>query len=885
MVTLIVNPAEVTWTRDGEQWLYSYGSTVNGNYSEGRLSSIELVRFYFDNGFSDPYRLRDGGVQPEQVSFNPQSPQLDYELLPESAWQVEDFGFDSRFVTETYGAYYYPTNTDYHPPGIFGPNPHNAVVGDFNGDGREDIWINWVAFPHTVPRQTDLPPTVLMSSPQGLYRLDDALLPDTLNRQMAYRTVVADFDGDGGDDVAFGGMGIIERLPGGGYTNVWERNGIALFSENGIVDASFLLAGQEADANLDTWGFSHDASAGDVDGDGRGDFYAGGRLWVSNDAGAWDNATQYLPLPPEYGSRPPMSSAIGDLDGDGRDDIAVFWADFAPVAYAVLSRDSSYPNMNLVELPAPLFGANSKANSAVIGDLDGNGLGDIVVGTTRANPYYEGAALQIIMQTSLGVFADETSARIDNAPSDSEHGEGQLRLVDVNGDGLTDIVHSLDATGANIFLNDGTGHFEQYSLTNFPHVQSYQVEGLQEINAQDADVSKLHPIDANNDGLADFIGYVSMGDFTTQAGNGVALYTVIASEQSWGRQGSERLPGTSQSEHIRGYSGNDTLLGGGNSDTLDGGDGADILMGGSGADRLLGGAGADTVVINTLVGTWNESRRSVESGPANDRGQDTLAAFSLSEDTVRIVATNVSRFVHGIDTAIGTATGTANTGVQGDFSVLTGLIELNQTANDTWSDPGDVAITFDAPSAAFTEAAFEARLQYQLTGTAGANTLMGGGLADTLGGGAGNDVLNGYGGADVLFGGLNADVLSGGRGNDRLTGGPGLDIFRFNAPLNGVTNVDAIADFFPADDTIQLENSGTGLFLALATGALAEGAFRSGPGVMSARDADDRIIYNTTTGALYYDADGSGAASGPVKFAVLGAATHPALTHADFVVI
>jgi Ca2+-binding RTX toxin-like protein len=52
-------------------------------------------------------------------------------------------------------------------------------------------------------------------------------------------------------------------------------------------------------------------------------------------------------------------------------------------------------------------------------------------------------------------------------------------------------------------------------------------------------------------------------------------------------------------------------------------------------------------------------------------------------------------------------------------------------------------------------------------------------------------------------------------------------------------------------------------------------------GASSAADANDYIIYDTTSGALYYDANGSGGA-GPIQFAVLSGA--PALTSLDFVV-
>ena len=116
--------------------------------------------------------------------------------------------------------------------------------------------------------------------------------------------------------------------------------------------------------------------------------------------------------------------------------------------------------------------------------------------------------------------------------------------------------------------------------------------------------------------------------------------------------------------------------------------------------------------------------------------------------------------------------------------------------------------------------------------------------------------------------------------NDILTGGLGSDIIRFDTLLNASTNRDTITDFNVVDDTIQLENA---IFTSLTTlGTLAATSFRSGAGIISAADANDYLIYNTTTGNLYYDADGSGAASTAVLFATLD--THPVLTSLDFMV-
>jgi Ca2+-binding RTX toxin-like protein len=156
-----------------------------------------------------------------------------------------------------------------------------------------------------------------------------------------------------------------------------------------------------------------------------------------------------------------------------------------------------------------------------------------------------------------------------------------------------------------------------------------------------------------------------------------------------------------------------------------------------------------------------------------------------------------------------------------------------------------------------------------LTGNELAQSIVGNNGVNTLSGLAGNDVLSGMGGADRLFGGT---------GNDRLIGGAGADSFYFNTALNAATNVDTITDFMVVDDTMLLENTGAGLFNSLAVGTLTAAAYFAGA---AAHDATDRIIYNSATGAVMYDADGTGAIAA-VKFAQIS--TGLALTNADFIV-
>ncbi|KAA8610032.1 calcium-binding protein, partial [Salipiger aestuarii] len=114
----------------------------------------------------------------------------------------------------------------------------------------------------------------------------------------------------------------------------------------------------------------------------------------------------------------------------------------------------------------------------------------------------------------------------------------------------------------------------------------------------------------------------------------------------------------------------------------------------------------------------------------------------------------------------------------------------------------------------------------------------------------------------------------GGAGADRLEGGAGADVFVLaSAPSTGV---DTIVDMTANVDTIRLDSS---VFTGLSAGALGASAFHIGA---AAADAADRVIYDAGSGALWYDADGSGAGAA-VQIAALSSGL--GLDAADFFVL
>ncbi len=154
-----------------------------------------------------------------------------------------------------------------------------------------------------------------------------------------------------------------------------------------------------------------------------------------------------------------------------------------------------------------------------------------------------------------------------------------------------------------------------------------------------------------------------------------------------------------------------------------------------------------------------------------------------------------------------------------------------------------------------------------ITGNAGANILTGTAYNDTLIGGAGNDTLIGGGGNDTLIGGT---------GNDTLTGGAGSDQFRFDSSF--ISNRDTITDFVRTDgDSIWLSKLVFTGFAGNASGsALSANQFS----MSSVSGSSAQVIYNKNTGALLYDADGTGRQAA-VQFATLGTTLYPDLAAGD----
>jgi Ca2+-binding RTX toxin-like protein len=343
----------------------------------------------------------------------------------------------------------------------------------------------------------------------------------------------------------------------------------------------------------------------------------------------------------------------------------------------------------------------------------------------------------------------------------------------------------------------------------------------------------FYDADGNGSGAAQLIATLS---------NATLASTDISVENGSTAGGGEAIVGTEGNDTLTGTDGNDTLNGLGGNDSLVGLSGMDVLNGGEGHDTL---GGWET---NHVAGDSEQVPDTLNGGLGDDHFYLDHAADTVSDSG-------------GIDTIHAK-----------DMSWTLGAGFENLVIHNDWSESGFTGIGNELDN--ILAASYAAS---RLEGRGGNDTLSGAGGnggSNHLLGGDGDDSLIGTGGSDTLDGGAGNDTLSGGM----LIGGTGADTFVIR-PSFGAGPSDPIVDFASGLDKIQLDG---GLFAGTGpSGNFAAGdeRFYAAAGASGGHDATDRVVYNTTTGEVFYDDDGSGAGTAQL-IAVL-----PALTATDIVIV
>ncbi len=318
--------------------------------------------------------------------------------------------------------------------------------------------------------------------------------------------------------------------------------------------------------------------------------------------------------------------------------------------------------------------------------------------------------------------------------------------------------------------------------------------------------------------------------------------------QEWLMSGNDKIVGSKGSDDLYGFAGNDTITGGDGDDYMEGGSGKDTYDGGNGWDVLSFSdsyfsrfADVRGIVLDSTAGTVTDHFGNKETFKNFEDFRGTLFA-----DVMNGSSRNENFMgLGGKDKIDG----------KGGFDMVT------YHRDERFGGGG---VTVDLTKGTAIDGFGKTDTLLNIEGARGTN------LADKL---TGNSAHNYFRGGD------GNDVIAGKGGNDDLEGGAGKDTFLFDVAPNSSSNHDTIFDFVVADDTIKLENS---VFKALkTTGVLAAADFVKNT-TGNAGDASDRIIYETDTGKIYYDADGKGGTAA-IHFATVS--QNLAMTAADFVIV
>ena len=542
-----------------------------------------------------------------------------------------------------------------------------------------------------------------------------------------------DVNGDGFDDLIIGAQydNLNGDNSGASYVVFGAADGFSASLELSALNGTngFRINGEAAD---DRAGVCV-ASAGDVNDDGFDDLIIGTRCADPNGMGSGAayvvfgsgsglsasfelsdlNGTNGFKINGEatgdYAGQTVASA--GDVNGDGIDDLIIGarWAqpngNYSGATYVVFGSASAFDaSLELSDLDGTNgFKINVQAGDytgvsvSSAGDVNGDGIDDLIIGATYASPNGTASgASYIVFGSGAGFSATLELSDLDGSNGFKINGKAEYDYSgasvasagDVNGDGYDDLIIGASNADPNgnrsgasyVVFGTASGFSASLDLSDLDGTNGFQING--EAADDRASFSVAAAGDVNGDGYDDLI--VGAGGADPNGSNSGASYIIFGKatqattgdDELTGAGGAETISGLDGDDTLLGMAGNDQLFGGADDDSLGGGAGNDSLDGGANNDSLIGAAGADTII----GATGNDS---LDGGA----GDDSITGGS------------------GSDTIIG------------------------EVGNDT------------------------------VDGGAGADRLPGGSGSDTMIGGGDNDTITGGAGRDGLTGGLNNDVF------------------------------------------------------------------------------------------------------------------------------
>ena len=505
------------------------------------ISQEETDKRYKFNEFSNVMVSPWGEVE-FTYSLSGYSPSKDFPS--NEKYKIEDYGFLQVITKGTH------PGDDANKDEISPPGPWTSNGQWFEANLNDDDFTDLIYVGNTVGTREFVPEDLMITfinDGQGHFRIAPELFasqtfPCVNGGANWLSTENNDPKKECGNQADYTNGKIVADFNGDGLSDYYDTSILYLTNEDGqLINSSQTnlpsMFFEKAHGHI----FVHDATYGDLDGDGDLDIFVpisdytehgfkfGGEpdecsgcneqipyTALINDGNGNFTANHNIPLydywvehEQKYGNPLsqlwPTTTTIGDFDNDGFGDIAMGWFNpeishlygFSEHSSGVIYLNNGQNDWTIreyIELPANYFGANGNANDMEALDFNNDGYLDIVMASTIHEPYYESRVVQFF-QNNLGTsFTDVTEivnpnfSKYANGNPYSNYwvGQGKLHILDYDHDGDMDIIDSTTRTYA-LINNNGT--FEWYE--NFVDVDEDKI---------------LWPIEIDNDFHYDFIG-------------------------------------------------------------------------------------------------------------------------------------------------------------------------------------------------------------------------------------------------------------------------------------------------------------------------------------------------------------------------------------------